>query len=259
MGNGQNHDNPEHTVVVDSFLIARSEVTIEQWQEYLSETGVAFRWDNYYWGPMAERTSSAQAPVLYVTWWHAVDYCNWLSRRGGLVEAYTFQRRPENWGELAYQANDWVIEWNRDATGFRLPTEAEWEYAARGGSSSKGFLYSGSDHPLESGWWKSNSDGVAQDVASKLSNELGIHDMSGNGDEWCWDIYMPDYYRHSPLQNPAGPSQGQVEHAMSDGLSLERVNRGEDAFGSPETIFDRSSFLPHGTEFVTVRPVRNAE
>jgi formylglycine-generating enzyme len=168
-------------------------------------------------------------------------YCNWLSLRCGLSPCYAIQEEqvdPSN--HCPVDRMRWLVTCDFSADGYRLPTEAEWEFAARGGTGSHGYRYAGSDDPRDVGWFLESAEVVAsrmlrgkvvrashfhdlvkqlnngqpQPVGRKQSNELGLYDMSGNVREWCWDWYDPGYYSRSPKE-PRGPSSGSV-----------RVNRG---------------------------------
>ena len=123
---------------------------------------------------------------------------------------------------------------------FRMPTEAEWEYAARGGNQSKGYLYSGSNTLGNVAWYTDNSEGKTHPVATKAANELGLYDMSGNVWEWCSDWYIASYYSSSPQTNPTGPSSGS-----------HRVRRGghwsNDA--SLCRVADRNRYSPSGRSY----------
>ena len=114
-----------------------------------------------------------------------------------------------------YDCQDFVEKLS-ELTGrhFRLPTEAEWEYAARGGQRSRGYRYSGSYNLDEIGWHLGNAKpnsrsslGDKKEVGTKKPNELGLYDMTGNVNEWCQDKHNNDYYRHSPTTNPQGPDR----------------------------------------------------
>jgi formylglycine-generating enzyme required for sulfatase activity len=99
---------------------------------------------------------------------------------------------------------------------YRLPTEAEWEYAARGGQLSKEFKYSGSNIADSVAWTDGNADNRVHPAGKKKPNELGVFDMSGNVFEWCSDWYSPEYYKISPNLNPKGPDEG-TQHVMRGG------------------------------------------
>lgn len=108
------------------------------------------------------------------------------------------------------EAQDFVLKLNKlTGKNYRLPTEAEWEYAAKGGSKGGDYLYSGSDEIDSVGWNDNNSDKRSHPVGQRNPNELGLYDMTGNVLEWCSDWYQEDYYRESPVVDPRGPASGQ--------------------------------------------------
>jgi formylglycine-generating enzyme len=168
-GMGSEDELPTHEVSLKNFKISKTEVTVKQYRQFCRETGRSMP-EAPSWGWQDNN------PMVNVNWHDAVAYCDWLSdKMDGL---------------------------------YRLPTEAEWEYAARGGKNSKGFKYSGGQSMHSVGWFSENSNSRTQAVASKKPNELGIYDMSGNVWEWCSDWYGKDYYANSPSSNPRGPSSG---------------------------------------------------
>jgi len=208
-------EKPKHNVKLDDFYIGKTEVTQAQ---YESVTGSN---PSYYKG--------SDLPVEQLNWYKAVEFCNKLSEREGLDNCYTIDLKEEDPNNLTeYRDLRYSVICNFEANGYRLPTEAEWEYAARGGKLSKGYKYSGSNGSFGSSlkdyaWYKSNSNGKTQPVGIKKPNELGIYDMSGNVWEMCWDWYAEDYYKNSPENNPAGARSGEF-----------RVMRGGSFFGGEE-------------------------
>ena len=168
-------EGPQHQVTVCSFYMGKYSVTQADYQEVMGVNPSHFNGDNL--------------PVESVSWYNAVEYCNRLSQREGLTPAYTV--KGEN------------VKWNRNTNGYRLPTEAEWEYACRAGTSTR--YYSGISVD-NAGWHNGNSDKQTHPVGEKQGNAWGLYDMHGNVWEWCGDWYGE--YSNGAQTDPLGASSG---------------------------------------------------
>lgn len=171
------HDEfPPHTVMISrGFFIGEVPVTWGLWSRVR--------------GQHPQNTDATDRPVTGIDWLEACRFANSLSEFEGYAPAYRFDGA--------------VVHWSRDANGFRLPTEAEWEYAARAGIKAN---WAGADDAFRVAWTRENSMGATHAVASKDPNPWGLHDMSGNVFEWCWDYKRP--YAPEPSTDPLGPAAG---------------------------------------------------
>ena len=226
---GRQADETLHPVVLTRDVIAAPhEVTQAEWTALMDNNPSRFSGDD--------------RPVESITWYEAVAYCNRLSERDGLTPAYTVDGP--------------YVTWNRDADGWRLPTEAEWEYLCRAGAATalcNGALAEeqcGLDANLDAvGWYCGNAPDGTRAVAQKQPNAWGLYDMHGNVREWCWDWYGP--YPEQPVLDPAGPPAG-----------FRRVIRGGSwhYFARECRSAARGAFYPDSADdFVGLRPVRYAD
>lgn len=170
---------PAHPVTVDGFLMDEHEVTQEVYEKIV--------------GNNPSRRKSPRGPVEQVTWSAAVKFCNARSVQESLTPCY--------------DTNTWQC--NFAASGYRLPTEAEWEYACRAGSATPYYFGDRPEELKSYGWFDGNSESRPHTVSQKKPNAWGLYDMTGNVWEWCNDFYGAKYYRSSPNSNPRGPAEGE--------------------------------------------------
>ncbi len=176
--NGDLDVKPRHKVTISkSFLMGKSEVTQKQWMVVMKNSN-----------PSHPDNLGDNKPVQQVTFKRAIEFCNELSSLENLNPCYNI--------------NGDNITCNFSANGYRLPTEAEWEYACIAG---RGIEYADIEVP-DYAWCSSNAGGHIHDVMTKKANDYGLYDMLGNVNEWCWDMYEEEYYKNSPSTDPQGPT-----------------------------------------------------
>jgi formylglycine-generating enzyme required for sulfatase activity len=209
-------EGPQHQVTVSAFNMGKYQVTLGEFRRFLNATGYktdAERGDGGYvcTGGKLETKQDANwknpyfnqednHPVVLVSWNDAIQYCNWLSGEEGLT--------------LAYKINGDNVAWNRNANGYRLPTEAEWEYACRAGTTtpfSTGNNITTDQANYDGNYpYNNNAKGEYREktmpVGSFAPNAWGLYDMHGNVFEWCWDWYGA--YSSSAQKDPEGASSG---------------------------------------------------
>jgi formylglycine-generating enzyme required for sulfatase activity len=172
-------DQPRHTVYVSPLLLDKYPVTQEKYEQLM--------------GVNPSHWKSPKRPVDRVRWRDAAAYCNARSRAEGLMPAYD----PTTW------------ECDFAADGYRLPTEAEYEYSLRAGTTTAYFFGDTPTDLKRYAWFKANSPRGSHPVGEKTPNPWGLHDMIGNLWEWCQDRYQEDYYLQSPERDPRGPAAGE--------------------------------------------------
>ncbi|MCB5261460.1 MAG: SUMF1/EgtB/PvdO family nonheme iron enzyme [Candidatus Cloacimonetes bacterium] len=191
----KDNEFPLLTIKISGFMISPLEITQEQWSMVYPSN------PSLYIG--------ANLPVENVSFYDVIEYCNAKSQKDGLKPAYD------------YHGSEIVCDFEAD--GYRLPTEAEWELAAKAGKGKNFQLYSGSDLPDEIGWYSENSQARSQTAGSKKPNSLGIYDMSGNVYEWVWNWYAPYSYRTEDLFSGPGGGTDKVIRGGSWYHNAERM------------------------------------
>jgi formylglycine-generating enzyme required for sulfatase activity len=194
------------TMSVSTFLIGKYEVTQAEYQAVMGSNPSSFN-------------TVDNGPVDNISWYRAIRYCNYRSMQENLTPAYFYQLGDTNYGTdpgywpagwNTYGYNHVNVHCNWSADGYRLPTEMEWMFAAKGGNLSHNYVYSGSNNINAVAWWGGpyggNSGNTTHTVGILVPNELLAYDMSGNVQEWCWDIYAA--YPATSQTNYVGPMTG---------------------------------------------------
>ena len=239
--NRQSNETQHEVTLTNGFYIGKYVITQEQYYAIMNYNPSSFN------SSPASGETQSKRPVEMVTWYDAVEFCNKLSAAEGLTSAYTITGRTPASG---YPITNATVAVNWNVNGYRLPTEAQWEYVAKGGQLSQGYIYSGSNNVDAVAWYLGKTGtptgNRTHEVGLLEPNELGIHDMSGNVWEWCWDWY--DVYPNEEQINPTGASSG-----------TNRVGRGGSWFHVGQDLRSafRSSYNPSSrSNFMGFRLVR---
>ncbi len=270
-GKGNANERPVHNVILDSFYMSKYHLTVGEFRDFVKESGyitdcerkkggkvwlVENGKQKYYFDSLASwkyvgYVPNDNQPVTFVSWIDAINYCNWKSKKQNL--------------KCCYKIMGDSVSWDKSAKGYRLLTEAEWEFVARSGGKKYKYSWGNDSIPMINGQkatnikdetvqkalpnndmksWKGYEDGYVytSPVGSFAPNELGIYDICGNVYEWCWDWYAE--YSENPVNNPDGPATGKSRICRNVGYAcpIEQIGTTHRGTGLPNSFFDNVGF-----------------
>lgn len=223
---GEDDERPAHRVKLSAFYMDVTEVTQASFQSLMGRNPAKF--------------AAPDKPVERISWHAAIQYCNMRSQRDGLQPCY----------DLKTMTCDFA------ASGYRLPTEAEWEYACRAGTTTRWSFGDDASKLKDHAWYKPNAAKTTHPVKAKRPNAWGLYDMHGNVAEWCQDFYGEDYGDGKAVQDPRGPDAGEDRVLRGGSWAVD-----EDSCRSSARNFEAPGFADvcFGYEAYGFRCVRRAE
>lgn len=200
-------ESPVFSLEVSDFYISKYEVTQELYNEIMSGASDVNSTPSYFNDSPADGEVQQKRPVERITWYDALEFCNRLSIKEGLDPVYKLSDISRYSKDNAIKKAAVTADYSRN--GYRLPTHAEWLYAANGGQKSKeDFVYSGSNELADYAWVDDNAGEMTHQTGLKKPNELGLYDMTGNAAEWCYDYTWNERFEYRPYVNYQGPKEG---------------------------------------------------